>query len=199
MKIRNKVLLTFVLSFLLLGCIGLIENDKKVICIQAFKDFSQKDAAYVYRHLKDSYSHIILSKSIALPSYAYVPSRNRYRADTLINFLKQLNKGDTITVGLTNYDISTTKNGVADWGVMGLGFRPGKACIVSTFRLKNKNKKEQLLKVIWHEIGHTLGLAHCSNLTCLMRDAEGGNPLDDEKEFCTSCKADLTAKGFHFN
>lgn len=87
------------------------------------------------------------------------------------------------------------KNGVADWGVMGLGYRPGRACVISTYRLKNKNKKEQLLKVTMHEIGHTFNLPHCNNKTCLMRDAEGGNPLDEEKDFCNHCKLMLQKKG----
>jgi archaemetzincin len=54
---------------------------------------------------------------------------------------------------------------------------------------------EQLFKVVLHEIGHTMGLPHCPVQTCLMRDAEGGNPLDDEKDYCTACKKNLQKKG----
>ena len=59
---------------------------------------------------------------------------------------------------------------------------------------KKKNKTEQFYKVALHELGHTEGLPHCKNKTCLMRDAEGGNPLNEEKEFCISCKKYLKGK-----
>ena len=77
---------------------------------------------------------------------------------------------------------------------MGLGYRPGNACVVSSYRLSKKNKTEQFYKVALHELGHTEGLPHCKNKTCLMRDAEGGNPLNEEKEFCISCKKYLKGK-----
>ncbi len=182
---------------IVLGCNNIYKEPDKVICIQPFTDFKASDASYVFNYLKKNYQNVLLCDPISLPSSAYVKQRNRYRADSLIRYLRDYRQGDSITVGLTNYDISTTKNGVADWGVMGLGYRPGRACVISTYRLKNKNKnkKEQLLKVTMHEIGHTFNLPHCNNKTCLMRDAEGGNPLDEEKDFCNHCKLMLQKKG----
>lgn len=53
-----------------------------------------------------------------------------------------------------------------------------------------------MYKVLVHEIGHTEGLDHCPEKTCLMRDAEGGNPLDEETDFCERCKAHLQRKGW---
>jgi archaemetzincin len=41
-------------------------------------------------------------------------------------------------LGITDKDISSTKGVHADWGVMGLGFCPGSACVISSFRVKNK-------------------------------------------------------------
>jgi archaemetzincin len=175
------------------GCNNLYKQPGKVICIQAFADFKATDANYVFNYLNKHYQNVVLCNPISLPKHAYVKQRNRYRADTLIKYLQEFRSGDSISVGLTNYDISTTKNGYSDWGVMGLGYRPGRACVISTFRLKNK--RDQLLKVVQHEIGHTFNLAHCKNKTCLMRDAEGGNPLDEEKDFCKKCKAHLNEKG----
>jgi archaemetzincin len=93
-------------------------------------------------------------------------------------------------------DISTTKNGIKDWGIMGLGYRPGKSCVVSDFRMAVKNRNQQFYKVVLHELGHTEGLPHCKTKTCLMRDAEGGNHLDEEKDFCKNCKDFLLNKGW---
>lgn len=79
---------------------------------------------------------------------------------------------------------------------MGLGYCPGNACVVSTFRLARNNTATQFYKVAIHELGHTQGLPHCKNKTCYMRDAEGGNPLDEETGFCAPCTTILRNKGW---
>lgn len=118
-----------------------------------------------------------------------------YKADTLISFLSETAPRGHISIGLTNRDISTTNGEIDDWGVIGLSFIPGNACVVSTFRLNKSNLSDQLFKVAIHELGHTQGLDHCGNKTCYMMDAEGKNTTDQEKEFCPKCKAFLSGKG----
>lgn len=167
-----------------------------VIDIQPFAGVTDVQVNYVFAELKKNYPFISINKSIALPSTAFYPARNRYRADSLINFLSRMTIDGHKTVGLTNKDISTTKNGIADWGVMGLGFCPGKACVASTFRLSKNEINRQLFKVAIHELGHTFGLPHCPVKSCFMRDAEGGNPTNEEKGFCKSCHAFLSARGW---
>ena len=121
--------------------------------------------------------------------------RQRYRADSLVAFLKRMSNDTTIIIGLTNKDISTSKGNIPDWGIMGLADCPGSSCVVSSFRLSG-NKVSQLCKVSLHELGHTEGLPHCSNPACYMRDAEGGNPTNAEIGFCTKCKAYLKQQGW---
>jgi archaemetzincin len=123
-------------------------------------------------------------------------SKTRYRADSLIAYLSKTTKPGFLTIGLTDKDISTTKEKIADWGIFGLGYCPGKSCIASTFRLKGKNRFEKLFKVAIHELGHTQGLDHCPVKTCLMRDAEGKDHLNEEKEFCGKCKSVLVKAGW---
>jgi archaemetzincin len=186
----------FIASYLLLFCLSCHSQHKtKIIALQPFQDFSASDTKYILKHIRPFFPETIVLAKRPLPSSAYVKPRNRYRADSLIHILKRSHGSDTVIVGLTHYDISTTKNNVQDWGVMGLGYRPGNACVISTFRLKKENKLKQLLKVVLHEIGHTQGLPHCNDKTCLMRDAEGGNPLNEEKDFCADCKHFLEKKG----
>ena len=79
---------------------------------------------------------------------------------------------------------------------MGLGFEPGNACVVSTYRLSRNNLLNQLDKLTLHELGHTQGLPHCNKKECFMRDAEGGNYFDEETSFCQSCKSFLKSKGW---
>ena len=168
------------------------------INIQPFNDLSAGETNYVFREIKKIYPYINVNKAIALPKSAFYRARNRYRADSLINFLGSNTPDGHITIGLTSKDISTTKGAIADWGVMGLGFCPGKACIASTFRLAKDQKSAQLFKVAIHELGHTQGLPHCPVKSCFMRDAEGKNSTNEEREFCESCKLFLVSKGWQF-
>jgi archaemetzincin len=167
-----------------------------VVEIQPFVGFSSKDADIIFNEMKKAYPLVVMNKSIDLPSFAFYKLRNRYRADSIIHFLQGRTIENHFVVGLTDKDISTTKGEISDWGVMGLGFCPGKACVASSFRVSKKEKLPQLFKVAIHELGHTQGLPHCTDKACIMRDAEGKNPTNEEKGFCVSCKKYLFKKGW---
>lgn len=174
-----------------------INKPPKTIIIQPFQGFSSSSTDFVAAQLRVMYSgNIIVKDPIPFPKEAYNPDRARYRADKLIRFLGKLAKDNELIIGLTGRDISTTKGNINDWGVMGLGYCPGKSCIASTFRLRGNNRLEKLFKVAIHELGHTEGLSHCPEKTCLMRDAEGRDHLDEEKDFCPNCKPLLVRTGW---
>jgi len=166
-------------------------NADKVIVLQPLGDFSKAEAQGVFKKIGKVNPKIVLRHNIAFPKSSYNAARNRYRADSLIAFLRNKVGKDTVIVGLSRKDISTTKGNRQDWGVMGLGFMPGNACVVSSFRLSKKKRAEQFYKVVLHELGHTQGLPHCAVKTCFMRDAEGKNPTDEETGFCNSCRKHL--------
>jgi archaemetzincin len=142
-----------------------------------------------YYHFK-----VILLPNKEVPKEAWYAPRSRYKADKLIRILKNA-KPDSVNyiMGITPKDISTKKEDIPDYGIMGLGFRPGPSCIVSTFRLKTPNKRllnERLAKVALHEIGHNVGLPHCTTKDCFMHAAEGSiKQIDAEKrDMCSTCK-----------
>ena len=133
----------------------------------------------------------------------------RYRADSLLKFLKRdmPAKADYI-LGITSRDISTTKyelfplvikkpaSKYRDWGVFGLGSCPGKSCMVSTFRVKTEDRQlgsERMQKIAIHEVGHNLGLKHCSDKSCVMTDAvESVATVDNAlKKLCNKCTNQL--------
>lgn len=188
-----KILFSLILLIAIISCSS---NNKKVIVIQPLGDFSEKEALQVLDGIKELNPSTVLNETIPFPDEAYYEPRNRYRADSLIKYLSSRIGEDSVIIGLSKKDISVTKGEFSDWGVMGLGYCPGNACVISSFRLKKNNKNEQFYKVALHELGHTQGLTHCANKTCLMRDAEGGNPLDAEKGFCLSCKKLLKAQNW---
>jgi archaemetzincin len=166
------------------------------IYIQPFSDVPETYTKYISVEIKKVYSKVEINKTIALPIQALNTAKSRYRADSLLRFLNSQTSNGNLTIGITTKDISTTKNKIPDWGIMGLGYCPGKACVASTFRLKGANKLEKLYKVAIHELGHTQGLPHCPNKNCLMQDAEGKDRLNDEKGFCNNCKQKLIKVGW---
>jgi archaemetzincin len=171
-------------------------KDIKIIDIHPYDGLSEDIVNYVYSELRKVCPKVNLLKVKPLPKRAYYKPRNRYRADTIIALLRDITLEGHVTMGLTNKDISTDKGAIYDWGVMGLGFIDGKACVASTFRVSKTKTKEQYFKVAIHELGHTQGLEHCPDVTCLMTDANGKNTTDKENGFCKKCKAHLVNRGW---
>ncbi len=169
-------------------------NFNYTIYIQPFSDLDISIVKAVRDSIKKFYPYVEILEDKNLPTFCYSEKNKRYRADSLLRFLETNIKNNELIIGLTDKDISTTKDTIKDWGVMGLGNCPGKTCIASTFRLKAINRKSQIFKVAIHELGHTQGLAHCINKSCFMRDAEGKNPTNEEKEFCKNCTSFLKTK-----
>src|SRR5688500_6309589 len=72
---------------------------------------------------------ITVLEPIYLPDHAFYKPRQRYIADSLLVFLEEVNAGRyEKIIGLTTKDISTRKKAYENWGVLGLGYCPGKAC-----------------------------------------------------------------------
>lgn len=201
-KLMFKYLtIAFLLTLCSSGLIYCTQKDCKTessitIAIQPFTDIPEQDVVYVEQKIKSFYPKVVVLPKINIPKQAYYKPRNRYRADSILVFLRQSKADDYVFIGLTNKDISNTKGSVKDFGVLGLGYCPGKASVASTFRLDKKARQEQLFKVAIHELGHTQGLPHCKQKHCFMRDAEGKNPTNEEMEFCKDCKKHLQEKGW---
>lgn len=138
-----------------------------------------------------------------LPRFAYYQPRKRYRAEKLLDFLRQTAPDDAFRIlGLTAVDISTTAHGRQDWGIMGLASIDGRVSLMSMFRCRRGSRskahaRERLGKVAVHEVGHTLGLEHCPTHGCLMEDARGTNTTTDrEYLLCSRCRAYLERRGY---
>lgn len=186
-------------------------NKREIIGIQPFGEINTEKIEIIREGLNLIYNKpIVVLPTIKLPTHSFVHLKSaRYRADSLIKYLKNI-KPDSISyiIGITHEDISTTKREATgkikkpeskylDWGVFGLGYRPGPSCIVSSYRLHSSKKdltNQRLQKVTAHEIGHNLGLKHCkSGENCLMKDAVESIKTVDNEEFklCEFCRNNI--------
>ncbi|WP_228447839.1 Zn-dependent protease [Chryseobacterium sp. KBW03] len=175
------------------------EKPAITILIQPFKDIQPESVEKIAEGIKKVYPNVKVLTAIDFPENTYYKERNRYRADSIIKFLNSKTKEGFVMIGLTSKDISATRGKIKDFGIMGLGFRPGKACVASKFRLSKENQDEQFYKIAIHELGHTQGLPHCPEKMCFMRDAEGKNPTNEETDFCKKCKTFLINKNWKFS
>lgn len=194
------------LLFLLCACKG-IDRPSLVIGIQPYDRIDRQQVEAVADHLRMAFSvEVVVLEPRELPSTAFIQVKTpRYRADSLLRDLKR-SKPDSIDylLGLTASDMSTTKRNpdgtikeptskYSDWGVFGLGYRPGPTCVVSTFRLNNAPDKlmDRLLKICTHELGHNLSLKHCKAEECVMQDAAETIKTIDRvgMEFCENCRS----------
>ena len=186
------------------------EVSTKIVGILPYKGVSNNQIETISKTIADFY-HIktVILQEKKLPQLAFINIKSpRYRADSIIKFQnRNLPKSVDYVLGITTKDVSVTKNNADgtikfptwkynDFGVMGLAYCPGKSAIVSTFRLKNKDKLlelERFKKVVIHEFGHNLGLPHCPNKYCIMESAsEKVATIDNEKmQLCEDCKRKL--------
>jgi len=166
------------------------KEDKKTVTvwILPLKGLQPQLAEHVVQQVRAYFPLARLLPAAEIPSSCGPFRGKRYSADSLLIFLKQqVADSGAHVLALTTNDIFTTKANNSYWGVMGLGYCPGKVCVASGFRLNQSKLSRQLAKVALHELGHTFGLKHCAINTCFMRDAKGKNHCDEEIGFCNSC------------
>ncbi|MDR3692071.1 MAG: hypothetical protein P4L46_22010 [Fimbriimonas sp.] len=146
----------------------------------------QRNVELVEAALKRTYRFKVVElKGVPLPDSAYYAPRHRYRAEKLIAFEQKWPTWKVI--GVTDRDISTTLYKSKDFGIMGFGYIGGRSCVVSSHR-----PHERVGIIAIHEIGHTLGLPHCPNPKCVMRDGEGkGLVAKTTGKFCAVCASKI--------
>lgn len=174
----------------------------QVIGLQPIDGFylTQMDSL-IYEISTFYHKRVILLKPINIPANFIHQETQKYSADSIILLLSKL-KNDSLVeiIGLTNKPIFTIKYLKAkyydDEKIFGMGYQPGNACIVSGNRLETNNPKifyDRLKNVLFHEVGHNLGLSHCDNINCIMSGENGYfDNLDIRgKEYCKKCKQKL--------
>ena len=117
------------------------------ICLQPIDNYTQQEAKQLSKVLEKKFLELFgvefefeVLPNKKLSADQMNDTKTRYRADKIINSLKEDAGDNRIMIGLTHKDVSYPYKGKPDWGVLGLSIHGIYACVVSDYRLKNKKR-----------------------------------------------------------
>jgi archaemetzincin len=146
---------------------------------------------YLRYELEEYFGDVTISPPIEVP--LSFNERGQVLADHLLDYLNNYPACAEKVLAVINRDI--TVRGV-DY-IFGLAALGGRCAVISPVRLREVyyNREcdyelflERLLKEALHELGHTLGLTHCSNESCNMKFSSTVYEIDRKSIlFCDDC------------
>ena len=126
-------------------------------------------------------------------AFAFDQSRGQYHSTAILERLSRTVWGETRVLGVSELDLFVP---VLTF-VFGEAQLQGSCAVVSLHRLREEFYGlpaspdlllERAIKEAVHELGHTFGLRHCPNWSCVMASTHAVERLDlKSAEFCASC------------
>jgi archaemetzincin len=159
--------------------------------------------SYIVSRIKENLNRIfpktesiLIAETLPIPKESYNKSRLQYRSDIILGSIRNyaLTKNFSRILAVIDVDIYVPNLNF----VFGEADCPGKAALISLWRLKPEfygkppNMEllvERSIKESVHELGHTLGLMHCSNPFCVMFFSNSIFETDRKQGlFCKVCR-----------
>ncbi len=128
----------------------------------------------------------------------YDQARRQYNGNSLLKLVDFMHYPDSLkTLGLFNVDLFIP---ILTF-IFGQAFLGGRSGIVSLYRFNNERYGmtgdnqfllDRFKKEVIHELGHTFGLIHCHNPTCVMRSSTYVEDIDQKNQhLCSGCKVEI--------
>jgi archaemetzincin len=140
---------------------------------------------------------VSVHKPVPVPENSFAAERKQYLSDSFLHKLRLMQNQKTTVLGITEVDLYTE----------GLNFVFGQAdmehnvAVISLNLLRQEEYglpsdesllRERSLKEAVHEIGHTLGMPHCTDGACVMHFSNSLLDTDYKKPyFCGRCRPKL--------
>lgn len=168
------------------------------IDLQPFGEIGGNILLYLQAELRKIFGCLAtINQPIPVLKEAYMPERKQYLSDLFLDTLKADGNKRKTVLGITDENLYTP----------GLNFVFGQAdpqhlaAVISLNLLRQENYglppdegllKERSLKEAVHEIGHTLGMPHCPDGSCVMHFSNSLMDTDYKKPyFCGRCQPKL--------
>ncbi len=135
------------------------------LAIQPFGNVPVEVVEALSKDLEIFGMQIEIRNSMSLPGDAYSAERGQYNADPFMEMCAQVD-GERV-LGVAAVDIYADSLNF----VFGQAQVSGRTAVISIARLVDRDREKfrcRVTKEAVHELGHTLGLSHCSDSRCVM-------------------------------
>ena len=160
------------------------------LALLPFDGTNKRELAWLSSRLSEQGFACTVLPEAAIPAQAPDPEREQYRAELLLNATRHLVSGRVL--GVVDADLYAEGLNF----VFGMAEHPGRAAVIALARLRLEADEaiyhDRMLKEAVHELGHTLGLAHCPRSKCVMHFSNCLADTDRKgSDYCADCRAKL--------
>ena len=149
---------------------------------------------HLISELERRFAECMIYPPILIPPDSYDPRRRQYLSRCFLRDLRRVRSPRGVKLlGVTDVDLYDPPLNF----VFGQAVPGGRCAVISLARLREefygnppdeKLLDERMLKEAMHELGHTLGLGHCSNPRCVMRFSNSLKDTDFKSaDMCDRC------------